>query len=264
MLAIERRNAILAHLSVEGKVVVSDLSREFSVTEETIRRDLEKLDQDGLAKKTYGGAVKVDNFNIDLPFHVRKQSNITRKQKIGYLVADMVQDGDYIMVDASSTALNVIKSILHKKKITLITNSIEILIELCNKPDWNIISTGGTLKEGGLSLVGYQAERLVSGFHVDMAICSCKGVDMQSGVTDSNERDSEMKKAFFASATRKVLAVDSSKFDKVSFVKVCTLQEIDTIVTDEDPGVTWKNYFAENGTTLVFEGQEFLDESEGR
>lgn len=253
MLAIERRNAILARLSMEGKVVVSDLSREFSVTEETIRRDLEKLDNDGLAKKTYGGAVKVDNFNTDLPFHVRKQSNVESKQKIAGIIAEMIHDGDYVMIDASTTALNVVKSILHRKKITLITNSIEILLELCNKPDWTVISTGGTLKEGGLSLVGYQAERMVKGFHVDIAVCSCKGIDQENGVTDSNERDSEIKKAFFESATHKVLAVDSSKFNKVSFVKVCGMGDVDTIVTDADPGDKWRERLSDENTALVFE-----------
>ena len=113
MLAIERRNAILAKLSIEGKVVVSDLSREFEVTEETIRRDLEKLDQDGLAKKTYGGAVKNENFNIDIPFHVRQQANVEQKQYIASIIADMIHDGDYIMLDSSTTALFVIKNILN-------------------------------------------------------------------------------------------------------------------------------------------------------
>lgn len=253
MLAIERRNAILSRLSMEGKVVVSDLSKEFSVTEETIRRDLEKLDNDGLAKKTYGGAVKVENSNVDLPFHIRKQSNVESKQKIATIIADMIKDGDYIMLDASSTALNVVKAILHRKKITIITNSIEILFELCNKPDWTIISTGGTLKEGGLSLVGHQAERMISGFHVDIAVCSCKGIDFESGITDSNEKDSEMKKAFFASATNKVLAVDSSKFNKISFVKVCGLSDINTVVTDTNPGDEWQNRLRESQVELVFE-----------
>lgn len=257
MLAIERRNAILAKLSMEGKVVVSDLSREFSVTEETIRRDLEKLDNDGLAKKTYGGAVKNDNFNIDIPFHVRQQANVEQKQYIASIIAEMIHDGDYIMLDSSTTALYVIKSIQDRKKITLITNSIKILIELCNKPDWNIISTGGVLKEGGLSLVGYQAEKMVSGFHVDLAICSCKGLDIKMGVTDSNERDSEIKKAFFASAKKRVLAIDSTKFNKASFVKVCEVGDIDVIVTDTDPGENWKERIVGAGTEIRFETEEY-------
>ncbi|MBQ1962161.1 MAG: DeoR/GlpR transcriptional regulator [Clostridia bacterium] len=253
MLAIERRNAILAKLSLEGKVVVSDLAKEFDVTEETIRRDLEKLDKDGLARKTYGGAVKNENFNIDLPFHVRKQTNVESKRQIAAQISEMIHDGDYVMLDSSTTALNVIKNILDRKKITLITNSIEILIELCNKPDWMVVSTGGVLKEGGLSLVGYQAERMVSGFHVDIAICSCKGLDGEMGVTDSNERDSEIKKAFFKAANKKVLAVDSSKFDRSSFVKVCSIKEVDTIVTDTDPGERWREKLKDAGVELIFE-----------
>lgn len=252
MLAIERRNAILSKLASDGKVVVSDLAREYSVTEETIRRDLEKLDRDGLARKTYGGAVKNENYNIDLPFHVRKQSNVESKRKIARLIADMIQDGDYIMLDSSTTALYVIHSIQDRKKITLITNSIEILIELCNKPDWTIISTGGTLKEGGLSLVGYQAERTVNNFHVDLAVCSCKGFDTERGVTDSNEPDSEIKKAFFAAAKKRILAVDSSKFDKSSFVKVCGINDIDTVVTDKKPSAEWCTRISDAGAKLIY------------
>ena len=251
MLAIERRNAILAKLSVEGKVVVSDLATEFSVTEETIRRDLEKLDNDGLARKTYGGAVKNESFNIDLPFHIRKQSNVESKQKIAATIGSMINDGDYIMLDSSTTALYVIKNILNRKKITLITNSVEILIELCNKPDWTIISTGGTLKEGGLSLVGYQAERMVESYHVDVALCSCKGIDVNAGITDSNERDSEIKKAFFASAKKKILAIDSSKFDKTSFVKVCDIKDVDIIATNEEPSENWRKHIEQQEVELV-------------
>lgn len=252
MLAIERRSAILSKLVVEGKVLVSDLSREFGVTEETIRRDLEKLDKDGLVHKTYGGAVKAENINLDLPFQVRKQKNVEMKQQIAAKIASTINDGAYLMLDSSTTALCVIKHIMNRKDITIITNSIEILIELCNKPDWNIISTGGTLKDGGLSLVGYQAEKMLAGFHVDMAICSCKGLDAEVGVTDSNERDSAVKTAMFQSAKKRVLAVDSTKFDKASFVKVCDLSYVDTVVTDSEPDQIWLNRFADNNVEILY------------
>lgn len=256
MLAIERRNTILTKVSMDGKVLVSDLSREFGVTEETIRRDLEKLDHDGLLKKTYGGAIKNENYNIDLPFRVRQQENVKKKQQIAAVIASMIHDGDYIMLDSSTTALYVIRSILSLKKITLITNSIEILIELCNKTDWNIISTGGVLKEGGLSLLGYTAERMVAGFHADLAICSCKGLSFEMGVTDSNERDSEIKKAFFRSSKVKILAADSSKFDKTTFTKICGLSEVDVVVTDCDPGPRWQEHLSENRVELKFKTEE--------
>lgn len=245
MLAIERRNEILAKLMIEGKVIVSDLSKEYNVTEETIRRDLEKLDNDGLAKKTYGGAVRNESFNVDVPYNVRKQTNVEGKQYIAGLIGSMINDGDYIVLDASTTALFVVKNIIQRKKITLITNSIEILLELSNKSDWNILSTGGVLKEGGLSLVGYQAEKMISAFHVDLAVCSCKGLDGEKGITDSNEKDAEIKKAFFKAAKKKVLAVDHTKFDKISFVQVGDIGSVDMIVTDTEPPEAWKRNFAD-------------------
>lgn len=252
MLAIERRNEILAKLLVEGKVIVSDLSRAYNVTEETIRRDLEKLENDGMAKKTYGGAVRNESLNVDVPYNVRKQANVLGKQHIASIIASMIDDGDYLVLDASTTALSVVKSIMHRRKITLITNSIEILLELANKTDWNILSTGGVLKEGGLSLVGYQAERMISSFHVDLAVCSCKGLDMEMGITDSNERDAQIKKAFFKAAKRKVLAVDSTKFEKISFVEIAGVQDVDVVVTDQQPSEAWMQHFANSGVDIMY------------
>jgi DeoR/GlpR family transcriptional regulator of sugar metabolism len=252
MLAIERRNAILARLTTEGKVIVADLSREFDVTEETIRRDLEKLDNEGLAKKTYGGAVINQNLNTDLPFNVRKRANVQLKQHIAEKIAELIHDGDYIMLDASSTAIYVTQCIKNRKDITLITNSVEILLELADKDDWRILSTGGSLKKGALSLVGTSAERMIRGFHVDLAVCSSKGIDMGMGITDSNEKDSEIKQAIFAAADRKVLAIDSTKFDKISFVRVCDVGDVDMIVTDAPPTERWVEHLKEKNVQLIY------------
>lgn len=252
MLAIERRNAIISRLNMDGKVIVTDLAQEFGVTEETIRRDLEKLDNEGLAKKTYGGAVANKSLNIDLPSSVRKRANVELKQRIAEKIALMINDGDYVMADASSTAMYVIKCIKHRKNITLITNSVEILYELSDHNDWNILSTGGTLKPGALSLVGSTAEKMIRDFHVDIAICSCKGVDINAGITDSNEKDSQMKQAIFSAAGRKVLAIDSTKFDRIAFTKVCDLGDVDVIVTDSRPSDKWIEYLDDCKTELVY------------
>lgn len=253
MLAIERRNEILATLQAERKVVVSDLSQRYQVTEETIRRDLEKLENEGLAKKTYGGAVLNESFNIDLPYTVRKKANVESKQQIAEMIVSMIEDGDHIMLDASSTALFVAKRMKDKKNITVITNSVEILLELSDRTGWKILSTGGRLKEGGLALVGYQAERMISTFHVDYAIFSCKGVDIENGLTDANESDAQIKKMISKAAKKKILAVDHSKFDRISFTQVCELSEIDMVVTDEEPDERWKQVFANAGIELVCE-----------
>ena len=252
MFAIERRSAILAELSSDGKVVVSDLSRKFGVTEETIRRDIEKLSREGLATKTYGGAVSNVSPSSDLPYNVRKRFNVELKQSVAEKVAAMIHDGDRIMLDASSTAIYVTRKIKSKKNITVITNSVEILLELADKTGWTILSTGGTLKEGSFSMVGVAAERMVREYHVDMCICSAKGIDGNMGITDSNEKDSQMKQAMFASADKKLLAIDSSKFDKISFIKVCDVGDVDIIVTDKAPSEAWQKRLAESGVKLIY------------
>lgn len=252
MLAIERRNSIIARLNMDGKVIVTDLAKEFDVTEETIRRDLEKLDKEGIAKKTYGGAVANKSLNVDLPASVRKRTNVELKQRIAEKIADMINDGDYVIMDASSTALYAVKCIKQKKNITLITNSVEVLLDLADKEDWNVLSTGGTLKNGALALVGSTAERMIKDFHVDIAVCSAKGIDAARGITDSNEKDALMKRAIFGAAQKRVLAVDSTKFDRIAFTKVCDIDGIDVIVTDTEPDDRWVKLAAEKGIELVY------------
>ena len=159
MLAIERRNEILEKLQTDRRVVVSELSQIYEVSEETIRRDLDKLVNDGYAIKSYGGAVINENMNIDLPFNIRKNRNVIGKQRIAELVAKIVQDGDSIMLDASSTAVYIAKGLKDKKNLTLITNSMEIVIELLDMSDWRVLSTGGVSREGSFALVGTQTNR---------------------------------------------------------------------------------------------------------
>lgn len=252
MLAIERRSLLLAELGSEGRVLVSEMSQRFGVTEETIRRDIEKLSKEGLATKTYGGAVSNVSLASDLPYNVRKSVNVELKQNIAEKVARMINDGDRIMLDASSTAIYVVRRIKNKKNITIITNSVEILIELADKTGWTVLSTGGQLKEGSFSLVGASAEKMVRGYHVDLCVCSAKGIDDRLGITDSNEKDSEMKQAMFESSDKKILVLDSTKFDKKSFVKVCDINEVDMIVTDSEPNKSWQSVIANNGVKLIY------------
>ncbi len=246
MLTIERRNKILEILKTDGRVVVGDLSVMFGVTEETIRRDLEKLEKEGFAKKTYGGAIIADSATVDLPFLIRKQSNIESKEHIAAIVCALIEDGDHLMLDASSTAVYIAKQLKSKKNLTVITNSIEIMLELSDISGWKVLSTGGTLREGSLSLVGYQAEKMISTFHVDKSIVSCNGIDSIKGITDANEMDAHMKRLMLESGNMKILAVDQTKFDRISFAKIEDISCVDMIVTDKKLSEEWKNIFENN------------------
>ena len=245
MLAIERRNEILEKLQTDRRVVVSELSQLYDVSEETIRRDLEKLVNDGYAIKSYGGAVINENVNIELPFNIRKNRNILGKQHIAELVAGLVNDGDSIMLDASTTAVYIAKALQEKgkKNLTIITNSIEIIIELFDVQDWTILSTGGASREGSFALVGPQTDRMLSNYHVDKAIISCKG---------SDDLHANNKRTMLKSAKDRILAIDSSKFDRIAFTEIGTLDDLTAVITDERPEEKWLQVFKDSGIQCIY------------
>lgn len=253
MLAIERRNEILERLQKEKRVVVSELSKAYGVSEETIRRDLEKLENDGFVIKSYGGAVLNENVNIDMPFNVRKNTNVVGKQRIAEIVNAMVKDGERLMLDSSSTAVFIAKALKEEKKnLTVITNSIEIIIELFEMQDWHVLSTGGLAMEGSLALVGPQTDRMLRAYHVDKTVISCKGFDMENGMTDSNELHARNKKTMLERADCKVLAVDSSKFGYTAFTEIGELDDISKIITDEKPSEQWLELFRKHQVECIW------------
>jgi DeoR/GlpR family transcriptional regulator of sugar metabolism len=252
MLAIERRRRIMSMLQEKQSVLVPELSRIFEVTEETIRRDLEKLEQDGLLKRTYGGAILNESINIDLPLNIREITNIEGKEAIGRKVAEYIEDGDTVMLDSSSTALQVAKNLRNKKKITVITNSVKIVLELANASNCTVISTGGTLRPNAMSFAGSQSEKAIQNYNVDKAVISCKGVHMQRGISDSNEMEVEVKKSMKNASEKFFLAVDHTKFDKSSFIKMMNFEGIDCIFTDRKLSQQWEDMLKNYNIRLVY------------
>ncbi len=252
MLAAERKNLILEKLQEEKKVVVNELSVLFGVSEETIRRDLDKLDKEGLAIKGYGGAVLNESNSVDMPFSIRKKRNMDGKRKIAAMIAGIVNDGDHVFIDPSTTGVAIASALKVKKRLTVITNSIEVLTELADVSGWDIISTGGTMRENYLALVGARATDSVLSFNADKAIISCKGLDMKKGLTDGNELFSQVKAAMLDSSKTHILAVDYTKFDQVAFSQICDITRIDMVVTDEKPSDEWIAFFRESGIELKY------------
>lgn len=251
MLAIERRSMILNQLKNDKVVLVSDMSAKFSVSEETIRRDMEKLEQEGYATRTYGGAIYNED-SRELPYEVRKRTNVAAKEKIAAEVAKMIKDGDYVMLDESTTSMYVARALKPRRNITLITNSIEIVLELAGDVQgWNIHCTGGLLKPYALAFTGHRAESVISAYHVNFAILSCEGLDIDAGYTDSREDNAMMKRAMINSAKKVILVADSGKFGKTSFISVGKLSELDTLVTEKHPGEQWQATLEENGVNLI-------------
>lgn len=252
MLALERRNLILEKLHEEKRVVVSELSQLYNVSEETIRRDLDKLEKEGLAKKSYGGAVINEDVSIDLPFNIRKNQNVGGKQKMAELVAGMIDDGEHIFLDASSTAVFVAKALKTKERLTVITNSMEILLELSDVSGWNIISTGGRMKEGYLAFLGSRTEEAIRSYYADKVIISCKALDHEWGIMESQEAFGSTKRCMMASGRKKILVIDSRKFDRTAFSVAGNLRDVNVVVTDTKPSEKWLEHFSELDIECVY------------
>jgi len=244
MLAAERRKIILEKLQADKKVIVSELSGVFAVSDETIRRDLDRLCQEGLAIKGYGGAV-LNEHGPDLPFNVRKIHNPDAKRKIAALIEPLVQDGDSIILDASTTAVFVARALKGKKRLKVITNSIEVMVELSDMPDWTVIATGGYLTGDYLAFSGQRTIADISTFCADKLIFSCKGLDAAHGILDSNDAFTQVKREMIKAAKIKILAADHSKFDRVAYSKIADFEDVDVVVTDTPPNKSWQKVFKE-------------------
>lgn len=252
MLAAERRNTILEKIQEEKKVIVSELSRAYEVSEETIRRDLDRLEDEGYIVKSYGGAVLNESNVTELPHNVRRGVNTAAKQRIAELVSNEIEENDHIFLDASTTSVFIAKNIKQKEHLTVITNSIENLLELSMVTGWDIISTGGQLRPGTMSLTGWKTAETLSAYHVDKVFMSCKGLSTDRGITDGNDETAGIKQAMIASADRVYLAADLSKFGKTAFSQICGFNKIDTVITDGEPDAVWKDYFAANDVGLIY------------
>ena len=232
--------------------MVSELSQLYNVSEETIRRDLDKLEKEGLAKKSYGGAVINEDVSIDLPFNIRKNQNVGGKQKMAELVAGMIDDGEHIFLDASSTAVFVAKALKTKERLTVITNSMEILLELSDVSGWNIISTGGRMKEGYLAFLGSRTEEAIRSYYADKVIISCKALDHEWGIMESQEAFGSTKRCMMASGRKKILVIDSRKFDRTAFSVAGNLRDVNVVVTDTKPSEKWLEHFSELDIECVY------------
>lgn len=233
MLAIERDRKIMSLIQDKGSVKVTELSELCQVTEETIRRDLDRLEQQGKLKRSHGGAVAVTDqpLALEIPYFEREITNVSEKKRIAERACKEVTEHAFIILDASSTAWYMALA-LPNMPLTVLTNSIKVAMALSGKDKITVLSTGGTLSSRSLSFVGPLAERSLENYHVHKAFISCKGVHPERGLSESNELQAKLKGRMIQSADEVILLADSSKFDVQSFAVVADLKRMDFIISD--------------------------------
>ncbi|MRH43759.1 DeoR family transcriptional regulator [Aquibacillus halophilus] len=239
MLVGERQHKIVEILNERKSIRVSELSNIFSVTEETIRRDLEKLEKDKKLSRSHGGAISVSpSESLELPYSEREITNVKEKKEIALEAVKQVNEGDKIILDASTTAWYMAKA-LPNIPITVLTNSIKVVMELSAKKEIAVISTGGILAPESLSYVGPLAESSLDSYHVNKAFISCKGLHIERGISESNEQQARIKKKMIDITDLVYIMIDHTKFGVQAFSRLSSLDKIDHVITDSQikPGI---------------------------
>ncbi len=231
-LARERRLEILAELQEQGAVRVTALAERFGVAEETIRRDLDKLSNEGQLARTHGGALSIRNDRFDLPLAVRKNSRAIEKRAIAQQALSHIEPNQVIAVDASTTALELV-CLLPDMPLTVITYGLDAARLLIDRPQIQVVSTGGELDPKSVCLLGPIAEANLRQFSIHKVFFSCKGVDLERGYSEASTAHASIKELLLQLADRSFLLADHSKFGVRSMTYSGGLEAVDVVITDD-------------------------------
>lgn len=241
MFGIQRRTKILSILKENKSIMVNELAVNFKVTEETIRRDLNLLEKQGSLVRTHGGAVLPDNIKEEISINIREGINSKGKDLIAKKAAELINDGDIIILDASTSALYMTKYLKDKIGLTVITNAVRVGIELADCKNIKIISTGGILRSKSMSFVGRVAESALNRYYSNILFFSSKGFSPKKGLTDSNEEEAAIRKVMIERSEKVVFLCDHTKFDKMGYVNTTDVSQIDMIISDKNLPTKWSD-----------------------
>lgn len=228
----ERHNHILKTLSAQGFVTVADLSEALDVSEVTIRRDLRHLEERNLLFRTHGGATPTNPFVHDRPITEKAKQQAEEKRRIGRAAATLVEPHDAIILASGTTMIQVARHLQGKANLTVVTNALNVAIELVHLPQVEIITLGGVIRLTSTSAVGPLAEETIRRFSCRTLFLGVDGFDLEHGLTTSNAMEASLNRQMIAAAQQVVVVTDSSKFGLRGFSHICSLDDVDHLITD--------------------------------
>ena len=230
--ANERLGALVELLQRDGRVEVSNVAEAFGTAEMTIRRDLDRMVAMGMARRVRGGAISQLMRGEELPFAMRAIKRTDAKTRIGAAVAEVLRDGEAVLLDSGSTAIKVAEA-LGGRRLTIMPMSLHIAQVLSASDSVRMLMPGGEIRPGELAMVGPLALASISALRFDTVVMGCCGLS-NGRVTAHDLGDAGVKQAMVGSSARVILAADGSKFRQTAMAVVCDASEVDMVVTDSD------------------------------
>lgn len=250
MLAKERQDKILAIIRANNSIRISDIIRDFRVSHETARRDLDSLQDQNLIKRVHGGAVLADDDVMQNILPEQQHSSMLERMAIGKAAASLIKDGDTVFLSVGLTVQQIARAIRKRKDITVLTNSVLVLNELINS-DVQLYVLGGSVNNSENTIEGPLALQTLSNFYVDIAFIGAAGISTDRGVSDYSLEVAELNRNIIERSKRSVLVAHSKKFGKTCLSITCPLDKLDTIITDADLPGEIRTYIKDYGTELI-------------
>ncbi len=234
--ASERQDRIARIVEEHGRARVSALAEQFAVSSVTIRKDLLALETSGRIVRTHGGAISPDTNGPEVAFDIRERLQSGEKDRIAAAAAGRVQEGESIVLDASTTALYLARHLKRRRtwtNLTVITNGLRIASELAGHPGITVLMLGGRVRWEALSVVGQLGDGLFSRINVQTAFVGAAGFTIRTGLSDATDEEAQIKRSMVSAAHEVVAIVDHTKWGRSAFSTFCRTEEIDAVVTDD-------------------------------
>lgn len=235
MTTYERQQTILALLAKAISLKVTELASRLGVSEGTIRNDLNRLEHDGLLRRVRGGAILTNRANEPSQINLNHRAlvNAENKQKIAKRAAELVNDGDVILLDASTTVLYMTKFLQDRRELTVVTNQLELAQIMARVPQTRVILLGGIVDAEGIKVNGTISQDVLKDLHINTAFVSSVGFSFESGLMESEIDEAGFKEQVIKSASKVVAVLDSSKFSKLALKPFAKMSQISHIITDD-------------------------------
>lgn len=230
----ERQREILSATLAQGRVEVNELSTRFSVTPETIRRDLSDLQGRRLLRRVHGGAVPWENDTFEPLLSVRNAYQADEKRRLALLAVDELPDGGTVIIDSGSTLGAFAEVIPHEISLRIVTNSIPVALAVSGHPSIEVTMVGGRLRSNTMAMVDSLAVAQIQEVRVDGVFISCDGATVETGLTTPYQREAALKRAMIRSARRVVCLVDHAKFGHEHLLRFASWSDVDVLITNSE------------------------------
>lgn len=228
----EREQKLLNLILQTDHITVDELSQKLYISKPTVRRDLLKLEKKGLILRTHGGAEPLKKAaDATIPFLLREQEQNEAKQAMALKAARLITDGDTIMLDGTTSAYCLIPYLSEFKNLIVITSGIKAAY-LLGRLNIKTICTGGEILNDSFSLIGPEALRTIRHYNADICFFSCRGISNEGLLTDNSIEENQIRKAMLSRSKKKILLCDSSKLGHTFLNTLCTLDDIDEVISE--------------------------------